>query len=206
MRIKKTVVPDGQKRLDVRQKRLAWPLRLADMPVRRLVFIGESSANTALAKLRGWGPKGQRLRSSVPCGRWQTVTMICGIRHDGACAPGLIDGPMDGPAFLAYLEQQLLPELEAGDVLVMDNLSTHKVAGVAELCGRFGVEVLYLPPYSPDLNPIENLWSKVKAFLRKLAARSLLSLSCGMAEALDAVTPQECQGYFRHAGYRSQTF
>lgn len=176
---------------------------MADVPARRLVFLDESSANTSLAKLRGWGLRGRRLKSAIPGGRWHTATMVCAIRHDGVCAPCLLDGPMDGPSFVAYLEQFLLPRLYAGDILVMDNLSTHKMAIVGRLCARFGVTALYLPPYSPDLNPIENMWSKVKEALRNLGARTLLSLSYGMAEALDSVSPQDCQGYFRHAGYCS---
>jgi len=127
--------------------------------------------------------------------------MICGIRWDGPCAPMLLDGPMDGESFLAYVEQVLLPTLEEGDVVVMDNLSTHKTASVEAAFGKRGVRVLYLPPYSPDLNPIENLWSQVKNALRKCAARTLEGLMYAMAEALDAVTEDDCRGYFRNAGH-----
>jgi len=166
-----------------------------------LVFLDESSANTALTPIRGWGLEGKRLRSFVPCGRWHTTTMISALRWDGPCASMLLDGPMDGESFLAYVEQTLLPALRPNDVVVMDNLSTHKTSAVEAAFARHGIRVLYLPPYSPDLNPIENMWSKVKALMRKHATRTLHGLMYAMAEAIDEVTTADCQGYFKNAGY-----
>lgn len=181
--------------------RQEWPVVLADIPVRNLVFIDESSANTCLAKQKGWGRKGERLRSFVPCGRWLTTTMICAIRHDRVCAPMLLDGPMDGFAFSAYVSQVLMPSLQTGDVVVMDNLSTHKTKEAESIFAQNGVRALYLPPYSPDLNPIENMWSKVKAYLRQKAARTLHGIMYAMTEAIESIAKEECSGYFNNAGY-----
>ena len=127
--------------------------------------------------------------------------MICAVRWDGPCAPMMLDGPMNEESFLAYAEQVLLPALEEGDVVVMDNLSTHKTASVEAAFAKQGIRILYLPPYSPDLNPIENMWAHVKNALRKGATRTLEGLMYAMAEALDAVTGDHCRGYFRNAGY-----
>lgn len=181
--------------------RREWPTITGNIPVRSLVFLDESSANTCLAQLRGWGRKGDRLRSFVPCGRWHTTTMICAIRYEGAFAPLLLDGAMNGETFLAYTEQILLPALRPGDVVVMDNLSTHKTDLVQTAFKRRAIRLLYLPPYSPDLNPIENMWSKIKAAMRHKEARNLNALMYAMAEAVDSVTQSDCMGYFENAGY-----
>lgn len=181
--------------------RVEWPRITDEIPVRNLVFIDESSANTSLAKLRGWWRKGERLRSNIPCGRWHTTTMICAIRYEGVFAPLILDGAMDGNSFLAYSEQILIPSLQPGDVVVMDNLSTHKTTTAEKVFSQNNIRVLYLPPYSPDLNPIENMWSKAKTIIRKCAARTLHALMYAMAEALDAITVTDCQGYFKNAGY-----
>jgi transposase len=182
--------------------RAKWPETIEDIPARSLVFIDESSANTCFARLRGWWKKEERLRSFIPCGRWHTTTMLCAIRSEGAFAPMMLDGPMNGEAFLSYVEQVLLPALRLDDVVVMDNLSTHKTAAVEEAFRKNGVRVLYLPPYSPDLNPIENMWSKVKAAIRQKAARTVNALMYAMAEALDTITENDCLGYFKNAGYK----
>lgn len=165
------------------------------------MFLDESSANTSLAQRNGWGLKGHRIRSFLPFGRWHTTTMICAIRCEGVFAPLILDGAMDGAAFLAYVEQFLLPELSADDVVIMDNLSTHKTEAIERAFSVAGKRLLYLPPYSPDYNPIENMWSKVKAAIRKTAARTLHGLMYAMAEALDSVTKNDCHGYFKNAGY-----
>lgn len=181
--------------------RREWPATIGKAPIPNLVFLDESSANTCLAQLRGWGRKGERLRSFVPCGRWHTTTMICAIRVEGAFAPLLLDGAMDGEAFLAYVEQILLPALRPDDVVVMDNLSTHKTDLVQNAFRRNAIRLLYLPPYSPDLNPIENMWSKVKAAIRRQEARSLNALMYTMGEAVESITESDCIGYFENAGY-----
>jgi Transposase and inactivated derivatives len=181
--------------------RALWPKVIEEVSVRNLVFIDESSANTCLAKLRGWWRKGERLRSFVPCGRWHTTTMICAIRYDGVFAPLIMDGAMDGESFQAYVEQILIPALSPDDVVVMDNLSTHKTTAVESALRENGIQFFYLPPYSPDLNPIENMWSKVKSVIRCKTARTLHALMYAMAEAIEMVTPEDCQGYFAHAGY-----
>lgn len=154
-----------------------------------------------MTRLYGWAPKGQRLVGVAPRGHWQTTTMLCGVRSDRVTAPLAIDGPMDGVVFLGYVQQCLAPSLRAGDVVVMDNLSSHKAAGVRQAIEAAGAEVWYLPPYSPDLNPIENLWSKVKAHLRSAQARSFSSLIRAIGSALRSVTAQDCRGFFNHCGY-----
>lgn len=128
--------------------------------------------------------------------------MICAIRYDGVTAPLILDGAMNGESFFAYIEQILLPALHPDDVVVMDNLSTHKTEAIGELFTRYRTRLLYLPPYSPDLNPIENMWAKVKTKIRQSAARTLHALMYAMAEALDTVTGEDCCGYFKNAGYR----
>ena len=182
--------------------RAQWPKTVENIPVRNLVFLDESSANTCLARLWGWWRKGERLRSFIPCGRWHTTTMVCAIRSEGVFAPLILDGAMDGEAFLAYVEQVLIPALRPGDVVVMDNLSTHKTGAVTDAFRKHNVEVLFLPPYSPDLNPIENMWSKVKSVIKRQARRTLNSLMYAMAEALETVTESDCLGYFNNAGYQ----
>jgi transposase len=167
----------------------------------KLVFIDESGASTKMARLSGRALRGERCRASVPHGHWKTTTFTAGLRHDGLIAPMVLDGPMDGAAFLAYVEQVLVPELRPGDIVVMDNLPAHKVTGVREAIETAGATLRYLPPYSPDLNPIEMAFSKLKALLRKAAARTIPDLWNAIANALDAFTAQECQNYFAASGY-----
>jgi transposase len=154
-----------------------------------------------MARLRGRSLNGQRLKAAIPWGHWKTTTFVAGLRTTGLTAPMVLDGAMNGAAFKAYVEQVLAPTLSPGDVVIMDNLSSHKVAGVREAIKAAGACVLYLPPYSPDLNPIELAFSKLKALLRKAAARSVDDLWRVIAELLDEFTPQECTNFFRHAGY-----
>ena len=162
----------------------------------KLVFIDESGASTKMARLCGRALRGERCRASVPHGHWKTTTFTAGLRHDGLIAPMVLDGPMDGAAFLAYVEQVLVPELRPGDIVVMDNLPAHKVTGVREAIETAGATLRYLPPYSPDFNPIEMAFSKLKALLRKAAARTIPDHWNAIANALDAFTAQECQNYF----------
>jgi transposase len=154
-----------------------------------------------MARLRGWAAKGRRCRAAVPHGHWKTTTFVGGLTLSGICAPMLLDGPMDGSAFRAWCEQMLAPVLRQGDIVIMDNLPAHKVAGVREAIEDSGATLRYLPPYSPDFNPIENAFAKLKAFLRKAAARTVQTLHQAVAEAIETFKPTECVNFFAHAGY-----
>lgn len=154
-----------------------------------------------MARLRGWAAKGARCRAAIPHGHWKTTTFTAGLRLSGLAAPMLLDGPMHGAAFKAYVAQVLVPELTPGDIVVMDNLPAHKVAGVRQAIEAAGATLLYLPPYSPDFNPIEMAFSKLKALLRKAAARTVPDLWDAIATAIEAFTPSECENYFAAAGY-----
>jgi len=189
-------------RPDVQMERAAWPKTTDEIPVRNLVFMDESAASTSMTRLYGRGPVGERVTDSAPLSGWHSFTMLSAIRWDGPFAPLLLDGPLDGESFAAWLEQMLIPALRPGDVVVMDNLPTHRVRGVSRLFETSRHGLLYLPPYSPDLNPIEEMWSKVKSILRSLKARTWDELLPAMDRALKAVTKSDCDGYFRHCGYR----
>ncbi len=154
-----------------------------------------------MARLRGRAPKGKRLRAGIPHGHWKTTTFVAGLRVDGIVAPFVIDGPINWDAFQAYADQVLVPELRPGDVVVMDNLSSHKGPAVRRALEAVGARLLYLPPYSPDFNPIENAFAKLKALLRKAAERTVDALWARIGLVLDAFTPTECANYFRAAGY-----
>ena len=171
------------------------------MPTERLVFVDESGASTKMTRFYGRCPVGQRLVCPVPQGHDQTTTLIAAVRLRGPCAPWLFEGPMDGELFLAWVRQGLVPALRPEDLVILDNLATHKVAGVRQAIEGAGAALLYLPPYSPDFNPIENLWSQVKAILRALAPRTAGQLLHAAATAFDAISPANCQGFFLHARY-----
>ena len=166
-----------------------------------MVFIDETGASTKMARRYGRCPKGQRLTMAVPHGHWKTTTFLAALRHDRIDAPCVIDGPMNGELFRACVEQFLAPTLSPGDIVVMDNLPAHKVKGVAEAITARGAELRYLPPYSPDLNPIEQLFAKLKALLRKAAARSVDKLWDTIGLLLDAFSPTECANYLKNSGY-----
>jgi len=165
------------------------------------VFIDETGATTAMARLRGRALKGQRLRAGIPQGHWKTTTFVAGLRLTGMVAPMVVDGPMNRPTFQAYLEQVLMPELRPGDVVVMDNLPAHKGSAVREAIEAAGASLLYLPPYSPDFNPIENAFAKLTALLRKAAERSVAGLWRLIGRLSETFSPQECANYFSAAGY-----
>lgn len=167
----------------------------------RLVFIDETSANTKMTRLYGRCPRGERLFACVPFGKWKTLTFVGALRHKGMTAPMIIEGAMNGEAFRAYVEQCLVPTLTCKEIVMMDNLLVHKVPGIREAIEATGARLQYLPKYSPDLNPIEMPFSKLKAWLRKLARRTVSSLSRGIAEFMPTVSPDEAMKYFRHAGY-----
>ena len=154
-----------------------------------------------MARRYGRAPKGERLRAAVPHGHWKTTTFVAGLRLDGLVAPFVFDGPMNALTFEAYVEQFLVPELKAGDIVVMDNLSSHKRSKVATLIKAAGASLLYLPPYSPDFNPIEKLFAKLKALLRKAAERTIDGLWRAIGKCLDKFTQRECANYFEAAGY-----
>jgi transposase len=192
-----------QDRPDVAAARTAWANMQAKLDTERLVCIDETGTSTNMARLRGRAPRGERLVSKVPQGHWKTTTFVAALRSNTLTAPCVIDGPMNGNAFLAYVEQILAPTLKPGDIVVLDNLSAHKVQGVRQAIEAAGAKLLYLPPYSPDFNPIEQLFAKLKALLRKAAERSVEGLWNRIAVLLDAFTPEECVNYFRNAGYAS---
>jgi transposase len=165
------------------------------------VFIDETWATTAMARRYGRARRGTRVVAAVPHGHWKTTTFLAALRHDGLTAPCVFDGAINGARFLAYVEQVLAPTLRPGDVVVLDNLGAHKVKGVREAIEATGAELRYLPPYSPDLNPIEHVFAKLKALLRSAARRTVEALWQAIAHALDAFTPAECAHYLAHAGY-----
>jgi len=167
----------------------------------RLGFIDETWATTAMARRYGRARRGRRVVAAVPHGHWKTTTVVAALRHDGLTVPCVFDGAINGARFLAYVEQALAPTLRAGDVVVMDNLAAHKVAGVRAAIAARGARLLYLPPYSPDLNPIEHAFAKLKALLRTAAARTLEVLWHAIGRLLDAFSPAECAHYLAHAGY-----
>lgn len=168
------------------------------------MFIDETWTSTNMARLRGRAPKGERLRAGVPHGHWKTTTFVAGLRLTGIAAPMVLDGPINRDAFQAYVDQVLVPELSPGDVVVMDNLSSHKGVDVRRSIEAAGANLLYLPPYSPDFNPIENAFSKLKALLRKAAERTVGALWDRIGILLDAFTPTECANYFVAAGYEPE--
>ncbi len=166
------------------------------------MFLDETGATTKMARLRGRSPKGEPCRAAVPHGHWKTTTLVAGLRLDGLTAPMVVDGAMNGDAFTAYAERFLAPTLRPGDIVIMDNLAAHKVSGARAAIERVGARLLFLPPYSPDFNSIEQAFAKIKALLRKAAARTLETLDAAIAAALDAFTHHECANYFTNSGYK----
>jgi len=190
-----------QERPDVAARRRAWRTLQRYMDSTSFVFIDETSAKTNMARPYGWGPVGERLVDSVPYGHRQTSTLIAGLRTTGIVAPLVVTGSMDGKAFLAYVRQCLAPTLSEGDVVILDNVPTHKVKGVREALRAVGAGLLYLPAYSPDLNPIEQVFSKLKALLRKAGARTRELLWSTIGQVIGKFTPQECRNYITNSGY-----
>jgi len=173
------------------------------MEVEKLVFIDETSTSTSMTRRYGRAPRGKRCIDSAPHGHWETTTFVGALRRRRLTAPMVTDGPMDGERFLAYVRQFLCPTLQPGDAVILDNLSSHKVAGVEEAITAIGATVLFLPPYSPDLNPIEKFFSKLKARLRKAAKRDLDALWKEIGEVLNTLSPSECTNFFASCGYVS---
>ncbi len=200
-RKKKTGHASEQEKEDVASAREAWFEGQLDLDPLKLVFIDETAGSTNMARRFGWARQGERCRASVPFGHWRTKTLIAALRFDRIDAPMTIDGALDGAAFLAYVEQLLAPTLCAGEIVAMDNVPIHKVAGVREAIEARGASVLHLPPYSPDFNPIEKPFSKIKSILGRIAARTVDALEAAVGEALRSFTPQECMNYFASSGY-----
>jgi transposase len=187
----------------VAQARLEWQASQGGLDPQKLVFVDETGANTKMTRAYGRCPRGQRLVCKAPWGHWNTTTFTCGLRCDELTAPWILSGPMNGEAFLVYVEKVLAPTLRAGDIVVIDNLSSHKVQGVREAIEAAGARLLYLPPYSPDLNPIELAFAKFKSLLRKAAERTRDALWDRIGQSINEFTPQECANYFTHDGYAS---
>ena len=195
-----------RRRPQVRRARVEWIKRRQPIMQRmpeRLVFIDETSVKTNMTRLRGRAPMGQRLVGAAPFGKWRTQTFIAGLAHEGMIAPWVIEGAMNGAAFATYVETQLAPVLSSGTAVILDNLSTQKNEQAAAALRRRGCWFLFLPPYSPDLNPIEQAYSKLKAHLRRIGARTFDTLINAIGEVCDLFTPEECRSFFRHAGYAS---
>jgi transposase len=195
------VLASEQDRADVAAARRKWRRDQAALDPERLVFIDETWAKTNMARSHGRCLRGQRLIGRVPHGHWKTTTFVAGLRHDGITAPFVVDRPMNGVIFRVYVERILAPTLVPGDMVILDNLSSHKGDEVRRMIEARGAQRIFLPPYSPDLNPIELAFSKLKALLRKAAERSIDDLWWRIGEILDHVTPEECRNYLRHAGY-----
>jgi transposase len=195
-----------RQRPEVRQARELWTTRrkpFFDKALARLVFIDETSTNTRLSKRCGWSPKGERYCAPAPFGGWKTQTFIAGLRCHGMVAPWIVDRPMNTQLFDTYVETQLAPELRPGDVVILDNVAFHKSPRAEHLVRQRGAWLLFLPPYSPDLNPIEMAYSKLKALLRKRAARSFDALCNALSDICNLFDPQQCRNFFRAAGYEA---
>ena len=199
---KKTLIAAEQEREDVAAKRSDWKHGQQEIDPDRVVFIDETWAKTNMTRTYGRSACGTRVVEGVPFGRWETTTFVGALRSTGFVAPITVDGPINGRVFLAWVEQHLVPTLSQGDIVVMDNLSSHKVAGVSEAIAGVGAEVRYLPPYSPDLNPIELAFSKLKKLLRDGARRTVDQLWNLCGTILDQFSPHECRNYFKHCGCR----
>jgi transposase len=185
----------------VAERRWLWRFWQAHLHPQQLVFLDETGANTKMTRRYGRALRGERLVTKVPHGHWKTTTFVGGLRAGGFVAPTVLDGPMNGMAFRAYVEQQLAPNLRRGDVVIMDNLAAHKVVGVRAAIEAVGAILVYLPPYSPDLNPIELAFAKLKSLLRAAAQRVVGPLEETIGQLLQQFTPTECRNYFRHSGY-----
>jgi putative transposase len=198
---KKTLIASERDRPDVARRRAQWAKYRHRIDPSRLVFLDETWTKTNMAPLRGWAPRGERLKAKVPHGHWKTMTFLAALRHDRVEAPWLIDGPINGERFRLYVEKVLVPTLRNGDVVVMDNLGSHKSMAVRRAIRSAGARLFFLPKYSPDMNPIEQFFAKLKHWLRKAARRTTDTVCDAIAQTLDTVTEVECANYFTNAGY-----
>lgn len=190
-----------QDRPDVKRHRLRWRKHQGRIDPSRLVFIDETWTKTNMTRRCGWAPRGRRLVAKVPHGHWKTATFLAALRNDRIEAPCLFDGPINGERFLAYVQQFLVPTLKPNDIVVLDNLGSHKGKAVRKEIKAAGARLLFLPKYSPDLNPIEQVFAKLKSFLRNSAPRSHDAVSDAIANALNTFSANECANYLRNAGY-----
>ena len=198
---KKTLFASEQDRPDVARKRLRWKTHQGRLDPRRLVFLDETWAKTNMTRLRGWSPRGQKLVAKAPHGHWRTLTFLAALRVDRIDAPLVLDGPINGERFLAYVEQFLAPTLSPGDIVIMDNLGSHKGQAVRRAIRAAGAKLFFLPPYSPDLNPIEQVFAKLKTLLRKAATRTIEATWRRIGSLLDQFSPNECAKYIKNSGY-----
>ncbi len=200
---KKTLFAAEQDRPDVARKRRFWKKHQAKLAPERLVFLDETWAKTNMTRLRGWSPRGQPLQAKVPHGHWKTLTFLAALRSDRIDAPFVLDGPINGKTFTAYVRQMLVPTLSPGDIVIMDNLGSHKGPAVRKAIRDAGAKLLFLPPYSPDLNPIEQVFAKLKTLLRKAAERTVEATWKRIGILLNQFKPNECANYLRNSGYAS---
>jgi transposase len=198
---KKSAHAAEQDRPDILTRRWAWFDAQPDLDPERLVFIDETWASTVMARTHGRALRGARLRAGIPHGHWKTTTFVAGLRLSGMVAPMVLDGPINRVSFEAYVTHVLVPELRPGDIVVMDNRASHKAPAVRAAIEAAGARLLFLPPYSPDFNPIENAFAKLKALLRKAAKRTVAGLWATIGTLIDLFTPTECANYFAAAGY-----
>lgn len=199
--LKKSVLPSEQDRPDVARRRARWKAYQDQIDPKRLVFIDETWVKTNMIRTHGRCKKGERLHAKAPYGHWKTMTFIGALRHDRIDAPCVLDRAVKKESFLAYIKQFLIPTLKSGDIVVMDNLPVHKSKEVRAALRAVGVKLFLLPKYSPDLNPIEQLFSKIKALMRKAAERTVDDVCQRLGQLLDTVSPQECANFFRNSGY-----
>jgi len=201
--LKKTLFAAEQDRPDVAPRRLRWKKHQARIDPSRLVFIDETWAKTNTTRTRGWRRRKKPLVAKVPHGHWKTLTFLAALRCDAITAPFVLDGPINGEAFLAYVEQILVPTLKQGDVVVMDNLGSHKNRAIRKAIRAAGARLVFLPPYSPDLNPIEQVFAKLKTLLGKAGERTAEAVWKRIGSLLKCFDPAKCAAYFRNAGYAS---
>jgi transposase len=192
-----------QDRPDVARRRVWWRRFQSRLAPERLVFIDETWTKTNMTRTHGWWRRGEPLMAKAPHGHWRTMTFLAGLRQSGITAPCVLDGPINGESFRAYVEQILVPELKSGDIVIMDNLGSHKSHAIRRLIRAAGAKLLYLPPYSPDLNPIEQAFAKLKTLLRKAEERTIEGVWTRIGTLLERFTQTECGNYLRNAGYGS---
>jgi transposase len=197
------VRPAEQSRPDIARRRQRWINAFKSVDTQRLVFVDETWVKTNMAPLYGWGPIGERVVTDDPHGHWKTMTFIAALRRDRVCAPFVLDGPINGELFLAWIIEQLVPTLKPGDIVIVDNLGSHKSAAARVAVRAAGGHLIFLPPYSPDLNPIEQVFAKLKQLLRRMKTRTVEATHHALGQVLAAFEPTECANYLAHAGYVS---